>query len=133
MEEKIQSELNIEANILNGTIHLAKSRYIMGQSSVSSTCLPMESSSEFSAATVCEIQEEDGVQQYKVVENKSDDTVNPIKWFGVLVPQNLYKAQTIFQNTVNYVVECVNIQIQLNDIMNKVCMLKQYQNLSKNT
>ncbi|CAH2054557.1 unnamed protein product, partial [Iphiclides podalirius] len=50
MEDKMQCELNIESSINNGSIHLAKSRYIMGQSSVSMARLPMESSPEFAAS-----------------------------------------------------------------------------------
>lgn len=126
MEEKMQCELNIESNINSGSLHLAKTRYIMGQSSVSTARLPMESSPEFSASTICETSEEDGVTQLKVVENSAENVVNPLRWFGVLVPQNMHKAQSIFQNTVNYVVECVNVQLQLQENIKNVEALKEY-------
>ncbi|XP_026761418.2 coiled-coil domain-containing protein 115 [Galleria mellonella] len=131
MEEKMVCELNIESCINNGSIHLAKSRYIMGQSSVSTARLPMESSPEFSALTTCETTEEDDVQQLKVVENNNKSKVNPIRWFGVLVPQNLHKAQSIFQNTINVVVECVNVQLQLFENMRNIDALKKYVCLAK--
>ncbi|CAB3233531.1 unnamed protein product [Arctia plantaginis] len=126
MEEKMRCELNIESSINNGSIHLAKSRYIMGQSSVSTARLPTESSSDFSASTVCETAEEDGVTQLKVVENEAEDTVNPLRWFGVLVPQNMHKAQSIFQNAINYVVECVNVQLQIQTNLKNMEVLRSY-------
>lgn len=133
MEEKMHCELNIESSIKNGSIHLAKSRYIMGQSSVSTTRLPTESSSDFSASTKCETTEEDGLKLMKVVENEAENTVNPLRWFGVLVPQNMHKAQSIFQNAINFVVECVNVQIQLQSNLKLIDMLKQYINSEKVT
>ncbi|XP_075984536.1 vacuolar ATPase assembly protein VMA22-like [Anticarsia gemmatalis] len=126
MEEKMRCELNIESSIKNGSIHLAKSRYIMGQSSVSTARLPTESSSDFSASTVCETTEEDGIKQLKVIENEAENTVNPIRWFGVLVPQNMHKAQSIFQNAINFVVECVNVQLQIHTNLKNIAMLKNY-------
>ncbi|XP_028158613.1 coiled-coil domain-containing protein 115 [Ostrinia nubilalis] len=127
IEEKMRCEMNIESSINNGSIHLAKSRYIMGQSSVSTARLPVENSPEFSASAVCETTpDDDGIMQFKVAESKAENTVNPMRWFGVLVPQNLHKAQGIFQNAINYVVECVNVQLQLLDNMKKMDMLKKY-------
>ncbi|XP_026735576.1 coiled-coil domain-containing protein 115 [Trichoplusia ni] len=128
MEEKMRCELNIESSIKNGSIHLAKSRYIMGQSAVSTARLPTESSADFSASTVCETVEEDGIKQIKVIENDAENTVNPLRWFGVLVPQNMHKAQNIFQNTINFIVECVNVQVQLQTNLKYIGMLRQYIN-----
>lgn len=133
IEEKMCCELNIESSIKNGSIHLAKTRYIMGQNSVSSAKLPTDGSSEFSASTVCETIEEDGVKQFKVVENNAENTVNPLHWFGVLVPQNLHRAQNIFQNTINFVAECVNVQLQLHDNMRNMKMLEDYKNMLQST
>lgn len=129
MEEKMQCELNIQSSINNGSIHLAKSRYIMGQSSVSITRLPTESSPDFAASTLCETIKEDNVKQLKVVENTAENTVNPLRWFGVLVPQNLHKAQSIFQNTINFVVECANVQMQIQNNLNIIVLLKKYKML----
>lgn len=128
MEEKLTCELNIESSINNGSIHLAKSRYIMGQSSVSTAKLPMESSPEFAASTKCETTDDDGMKQLKLIEN-TENTVNPIRWFGVLVPQNLHKAQSIFQNAVNFVVECVNVQLQLYENMKSMEALRKYKSI----
>ncbi|XP_049870860.1 coiled-coil domain-containing protein 115 [Pectinophora gossypiella] len=133
IEDKIRCEMNIETNINNGSFQLAKSRYIMGHSAITATKLPMENSPEFSASTVCETTEEDGVMQLKAVKSETEDTVNPVRWFGVLVPQNLHAAQGIFQNAINYVVECVNIQLQLNENCNNIATLKQYKGTLRST
>uniref|UniRef100_S4NK48 Vacuolar ATPase assembly protein VMA22 n=1 Tax=Pararge aegeria TaxID=116150 RepID=S4NK48_9NEOP len=127
MEDKMACELNIEKSINNGSIHLAKSRYIMGQSSVSKERLPTESSSEFSASVTCESVEEDNIRQLKVVET-DEANVNPLRWFGVLVPQNLYRAKSIFQNTVNFIVECANVQLQIIENIKNIEALKYYKN-----
>ncbi|GBP38900.1 Coiled-coil domain-containing protein 115 [Eumeta japonica] len=129
MEEKMRCELNIESSINSGSIHLAKSRYIMGHKSVSATQLPTENSPDFSASIICETEDEDGVQQLKVSDNDAEDKVNPIKWFGVLVPQNLHRAQAIFHNAINYIVECVNVQKQLDDVIYNIHLLKRYKSI----
>lgn len=133
MEEKMQCELIIESSINNGTINLAKSRYIMGQSSVSTARLPTEYSPDFSASTLCEAVEEDGVKQLKVVDNIGESKVNPLRWFGVLVPQNLHKAQGIFQNTINYIIDCVNIQLQILKNLEDIEALKIYKTLGQSS
>lgn len=125
----MRCELNIETSIHNGSLHLAKSRYIMGQTSVSAAKLPVEGSAEFRASTVCEALEEDGVKQLKVVENNTDNTSNPLRWFGVLVPQNLHRARNIFQSTINFVVECVNVQLQILDNMKNIETLNEYKKI----
>lgn len=129
MEEKMLCELNIETSINNGSLHLAKSRYIMGQTSVSAAKLPVEGSAEFKASTVCEALEEDGVKQLKVMESNTDNTSNPLRWFGVLVPQNLHKARNIFQSATNYVVECVNVQLQIHENMKNIKVLNDYKKI----
>lgn len=101
----------------------------MGHSSVSITRLPTESSPDFAASTLCETVEEDGVKQLQVVENTAENTVNPLRWFGVLVPQNLHKAQGIFQNTINFVVECANVQLQMQNNFKNIECLKKYKSL----
>lgn len=127
MEDKMACEMNIEKSLNNGYIHLAKSRYIMGQNSVSKERLPTDNTPEFSALTTCETIEEDNLKQLKVIINDTS-SVNPIHWFGVLVPQNLHKAKGIFQNAVNFVVECVNIQVNLIETLKNINILKQYKN-----
>ncbi|XP_047998841.1 coiled-coil domain-containing protein 115 [Leguminivora glycinivorella] len=128
MEEKMQNVINVETRIHEGSIHLAKSRYIMGQTSVSTARLPTESSPEFSASVLVQSSEH---QQFQVVENKAEDTINPLKWFGILVPQNMHKAREIFQNTVRYVVECAGIQYQIHQNMTDFGILQRYKEYVK--
>ncbi|KAJ2947484.1 hypothetical protein O0L34_g17270 [Tuta absoluta] len=129
MEDKLRYELNIESSINNGSYQLAKSRYIMGQTSISATKLPTEGSPEFSASTVCESTEEDGVTQLRAAKSERENTVNPMHWFGVLVPQNLHLAKGIFQNAINHVVECVNVQLQIVDNMKNISILQLYKSI----
>lgn len=126
MEEKMKYELIMESNIKHGSIHLAKSRYIMGQTSVSTTRLPVENSPEFSASTVCEETVIDNNKQLQVVENNDSNTVNPLHWFGILVPQNLHEAKKVFRRTIDVVVDCVNLQLRLLENMKNMEALKQY-------
>ncbi|XP_045454516.1 coiled-coil domain-containing protein 115 [Melitaea cinxia] len=133
IEDKMCCELNIETGINNGCIHLAKSRYIMGQNSVSKERLPTESSPEFSASVTCDSILEDNVKQLKISNADTGScVVNPLNWFGVLVPQNLHKSKDIFKNTVNYVVECVNIQLKILENISNIEALKKYKSTISN-
>lgn len=129
MEEKMQNELHIENNIKDGCLEFAKSRYIMGQSAVSATCLPTESSVEFSASQVCQKDEENGIPKLKLLDNDAENTVNPMKWFGVLVPSHMHRAQSYFKRTTEFVIDCVNVQLQLIDVINKIALLKLYKKI----
>lgn len=95
----------------------------MGQSAVSTARLPTESSPEFSASVHTEASEE---KQFIVVENNDENTINPLRWFGILVPQSMHKAQEIFKNTISYVVDCANIQFQISENIRNLNMLEKY-------
>lgn len=127
MEDKVQSQLNVENALKSGSIHLAKSRYIMGQNAISTLQLPTENTSDYMAMAKVEkndVNEETiKYEQYSLVD--PEDTVsNPIKLFGVLVPQNLHQAQNIFKKCVEYIVESVNIDKKLNIIIEEITKLK---------
>ena len=68
----------------------------------------------------------------KLDPSNKDDNVdqiqNPIKWFGVLVPQSLKSAQKHFQEAVYLSVELANIQAQLQSSINKIKSLKPLRN-----
>lgn len=128
MEDKMNYEVKIESSLNEGNIHLAKTRYIMGQNSVSTARLPTENSPDFAATFICESVEEDNVKQFILTESKANNVVNPLRWFGVLVPQNLHKAQSIFKGTINYVVECINVQLQIQENINNINILRTYLN-----
>lgn len=127
MEGKVQSQMNVENAMKNGNIHLAKSRYIMGQSAISTVQLPTENTLDFTAISKVEKNDvdEDSLkyQQYSLVDAE-DAVANPIKLFGVLVPLNLHQAQNVFKKCVEYVVESVNIDKKLNTIIDEMARLK---------
>ncbi|XP_073966980.1 coiled-coil domain-containing protein 115-like [Choristoneura fumiferana] len=123
MEEKINNEIIIESKIHEGSIHLAKSRYIMGQTAVSTARLPTESSPEFSASVHTKASEE---KQFNAIESNDADTINPLRWFGILVPRNMHKAQEIFQSTITSVVECANIQFQISENIRNMNILEKF-------
>lgn len=58
-------------------------------------------------------------QSPKVVSISKD----PMKWFGVLVPQNMKYAQSNFCTALDYVVQCANIQSEMNLIRSKYLAL----------
>ncbi|XP_066999047.1 coiled-coil domain-containing protein 115 [Anabrus simplex] len=46
-------------------------------------------------------------------DEESAKIIDPLKWFGVLVPQNLRRAQTCFRTVLQLVVEIATIQSEL--------------------
>ncbi|KAJ8959120.1 hypothetical protein NQ318_022377 [Aromia moschata] len=131
MEEEIQLKLIMENSMCGGEGHLAKARYIMGQSNVSFLQLPTENSTEFSAVTKVFTNEEDKLYgeksfELRVVKKDEDETVHdPLKWFGYLVPQNLNYAQNMFRQALQWAIEALNIQTQLRETVRKIEQLKQ--------
>ena len=45
--------------------------------------------------------------------NKETHHEDPIKWFGILVPQSLRTARENFEKSIELVIECVNIEQRL--------------------
>lgn len=126
IEEEIQTKLNIENTMSSGESHLAKSRYIVGQNNVSAIQLPTEKSPECTA-TVKVYQNEDeklfNRKSYEIqLTTKSEDenVQDPLKWFGVLVPQNLTYAQNMFRQALQWSIKAVNIQTQLCQTIDKI-------------
>ena len=48
---------------------------------------------------------------------KKSDNDNPLKWFGILVPNSLKQSQKCFQKAVERSVECANIQNEINGVI----------------
>ncbi|XP_075227512.1 vacuolar ATPase assembly protein VMA22 [Lycorma delicatula] len=170
MNDLIQCKLNIEKAVKNGSLDLAKARYIMGNRNVSSLQLPTEDGSEVQALTTVisskdeisnlnnlsyqlkrispqekqrspktsikqrstkeyeefiELDEEES-QPLLLQSSESKSAVqDPIKWFGVLVPQNLRQGQAWFQKAIELAVQSANIQAELD------ASRIQFQNLLK--
>ncbi|CAG9813874.1 unnamed protein product [Phaedon cochleariae] len=137
MEKEIEMKLNVENSMCQGESHLAKARYIMGQNNVSSIQLPTENTPEFSAALKVHSEESSqvlGGKSYDLVAiKKTEDqsVVDPMRWFGLLVPLNLSHAQTMFKQALQWTVQAANVQSQLTDMMKILCGLKQFKSQYK--
>lgn len=141
MNQYILCKKNIENHIRSGCLNLAKARYITGNRSISSLQLPTEDAVGINAKFKVSSRIENGIKQFKSIELDvnditedlnninidSDDTTkkikrfknDPLKWFGFLVPQNLKKSKVLFENCLEIVIECANIQSELLYYMDK--------------
>lgn len=130
IEEEIQTKLNIENAMSLGETNLAKARYIMGQNKVSAIQLPTENSPEFTAVVKIHPSESDKLfenKSYEIQLTQKNDNTNvqdPIKWFGVLVPQTLTQAQKMFRQALQWTVKAANIQTELNETIENINKLK---------
>nr|CAH7740079.1 unnamed protein product [Callosobruchus chinensis] len=137
IEEEVQLKLNLENAMIEGETHLAKSRYIMGHNNVSALQLPTEDSNEFSASI--KVTEHDSETlfdnpelQLKSVKKSEDESVQePLRWFGVLVPQNLTRSQNMFKQALQWAVQAVNVQTRLTETINKIGVLKEAKEKAK--
>ncbi|KAK9498993.1 hypothetical protein O3M35_003518 [Rhynocoris fuscipes] len=153
MKEYIDVKLNIEDVIKTGCLHLAKSRYIMGNRNVSALQLPTEDSDNITASTTIitkenndtgeNLKNNDNEIRQRLKDNKpidkddnnsenntttkSSTIKDPLKWFGVLIPQDMRQAQSNFNKAIEYVVECANIQLEMLSIEEKYkkCLAKK--------
>ncbi|XP_014248877.1 coiled-coil domain-containing protein 115-like [Cimex lectularius] len=144
MKDYIDVKLTLEELIKTGSLHLAKSRYIMGNRSVSVLQLPTEECQLNALVRVVEKdqdvdglslelnkldlkgKDEKGTKQRKKADETSDDETeldvkvqDPIKWFGVLTPQNLRQAQSSFAKALEYSVQCANLQLEMKQVQMK--------------
>ncbi|CAH1402509.1 unnamed protein product [Nezara viridula] len=140
MKEYIDVKRTLEEFIKSGALHLAKSRYIMGNRTVSALQLPAEDSNEFTAlAKVLSVKDSsdeiifdlnrlslsDFSKNVKSRHPKPDKSgseetndlnnciQDPLKWFGVLVPQNMRQAQSSFSKALEYVIQATNLQLEM--------------------
>ncbi|KAL1138643.1 hypothetical protein AAG570_008705 [Ranatra chinensis] len=151
MKEYIDCKVDIEDLVKSGSLHLAKSRYIMGNKSVSALQLPTEDRGEICAQTTLLTSKDksgsmenitlelkrlsfgdslldktsEGLKSRSKDKDQSPDCgeskkiQDPLKWFGVLVPQNLRHAQSCFNRAIDLVVQCVNIQLEMDSTKKK--------------
>lgn len=135
MEQHIQHKLSIENEMKEGEYSLAKSRYVMGHKNVSVLQLPTSDSDCFSAAAV--VNGEDDAKLFgsrsldlqirkQAGELDEDEVVNPMKWFGVLVPQSLHNAQSKYRQALLWCIQSANVQSRLRETCNKISQLKDY-------
>ena len=122
MEQHIETKINLERCMCDGETYLAKSRYIMGQNKVSALQLPTEDSPEINASAVIHSEKDDTVYGQKLfdleLKNSKDPdyhSQNPLRWFGILVPQDLHNAQTKYKQALAWCVQSANVQTKLNE------------------
>ncbi|PSN39621.1 hypothetical protein C0J52_13802 [Blattella germanica] len=150
MEEYIKCKMRMEDMVKASCLDLAKARYIMGNHSVSQLQLPTEESDNVTASTTVVSKDENkrkveckvfrlqkegetdkgGVRQRTTEQDstkgeKNGTVSDPLKWFGYLVPQNLRQAQKGFKNVLELVMECANIQSELEASRKKCNELKK--------
>lgn len=128
IEQSVQCKRNIEISTNSGQLLLAKSRYIQGPQSASVSKLPTENSNEFNALKriiTTDVATEDlqlELETHKV--DKDNGFIDPLRWFGVLVPRSLQMAQEQFNTALSYVVESANISLKLNKTISSILLLR---------
>lgn len=134
MEEKIVANIELEKLLRDGHIELAKARYIQGKETVGMLQVPVDEeqlSSLFNLETSLLKSEKKDVEvpHFDIsmkLKTSEGDLQDPIKWFGVLVPQSLKNAQKRFQEALYLVVKLANIQAKLLAIPTELNALKDF-------
>ena len=104
LDEQLVLMTKMSSLLTNGFIDLAKTRYIKGESTVSTTQIPGEDSVFEAVVKV------DRDVNNRLSLKKNEETSDPIKWFGVLVPTSLKQSQTAFSKALETAVDLVNIR-----------------------
>ncbi|XP_011637880.1 coiled-coil domain-containing protein 115-like [Pogonomyrmex barbatus] len=125
MEEKVRENIQMEALLKDGHIELAKAKYIRGKENISILQVPNNKdtvTSLFDLETKMTT-DDDTVPCFDISFKKSNDVDepgDPIKWFGVLVPQNLKNSQKRFQESIYLAAKIANIQAELISVFSKL-------------
>lgn len=127
MEEKVRTNIQMETLLKDGHIELAKAKYIRGKENISILQIPNNEdivTSLFNLETKVTNESDDTTACFDISLRKSNDEVDkltdPIKWFGVLVPQNLRNSQKRFQESVYLATRVANIQAELTSVLSKL-------------
>lgn len=127
IEEKVSVTLQMEELLREGHIELAKARYIRGMENIGLLQVPVEAD-RFESLFEIQRNDEGSVIEFDVVNKKKNNDgeaiQDPIKWFGVLVPQNLRNAQKRFQAVLQISAKCANICTQILATEKKIEKLK---------
>lgn len=101
---------------INNNINLY-SRYAQGPQTVTMSQLPSEDGREFNALkTIKRTNNEFDAPEFDLElhdVDKETDHVEPINWFGILVPQSLRTAQDRYEKAIELVVESANVEQRL--------------------
>ncbi|XP_011874115.1 PREDICTED: coiled-coil domain-containing protein 115 [Vollenhovia emeryi] len=127
MEEKIRGNVQMETLLKDGHIELAKAKYIRGKENISMLQVPNNEdtvTSLFDLETKTTDEDNDSVLCFDISFKKSSDDADgpgdPLKWFGVLVPQNLRNSQKRFQESVYFAAKIANVQAELISVLSKL-------------
>lgn len=126
VEQLVLCKIEIETTTNAGQLMLAKSRYIDGAQSVTGSRLPTENSAHFKALkTVNESENVELNLELNVQKaDKANGFIDPIRWFGVLVPRSLQLARDRFNRAIEITVECANIQLKLVQCIRIILLLR---------
>ena len=146
MNQYIACKMNLENHIRSGCLDLAKARYLTSNRNISSLQLPSEDAIGVTAKfrVLSSTSNQDDVKIFESVRNEveiltqgmekvslaNDDSSiktkrlkqisnDPLKWFGILVPQDLRNSQKMFEKCLEIAIESSNIQSQLIHCMNR--------------
>ncbi|XP_028047799.1 coiled-coil domain-containing protein 115 [Monomorium pharaonis] len=124
MEEKICGNIQMETLLKDGYIELAKAKYIRGKENISMLQVPNNEDTVTSLFDLETKMNEHNVPCFDISFKKLSDPAeglgDPIKWFGVLVPQNLRNSQKRFQDSVNLATKIANVQEELISVLSKL-------------
>lgn len=91
-------------------------RYSEGQNAVSASKLPDEGTELCALRTIQRNEDEVGSIQFELECHSVDKETHhedPIKWFGILVPQSLRTARENFEKSIELAIESANIEQRL--------------------
>ncbi|XP_017881702.1 coiled-coil domain-containing protein 115-like [Ceratina calcarata] len=127
LEEKIIVNVQMEKILRDGYIELAKAKYIRGKENISVLQIPAD---DEKVVTLFELETKLTEETGKIVPNfdislknmeeSGNEIQDPIKWFGVLVPQSLRTAQKRFQESLYVAVRAANIQAEITSVVDKL-------------
>lgn len=125
VEEKVSVTVQMEELLREGHIELAKARYVRGTDTVGILQIPAETGQIESLFEVHRYSDdEQSFPQLEVISKKVNDSgkdiQDPIKWFGVLVPQSLRNAQKRFQAALQLSGKCANVRSEIISVTNKL-------------
>lgn len=121
MEQEVRLKTTIEAVTNDGQLDLAYTRFTKGAHTVSAVQLPTEDYKDFKALnSLTEETDELGNRKLELDRHPVDREagfIDPVRWFGILIPPTLQTARDKFSRALEYVVECGNVQIQLRNVL----------------
>ncbi len=104
VDEQLVLMSKVSSLLTSGFIDLAKSRYISGEKTVSTTQIPGEDSVVEAVTTV------NRTSTNRLTVSRNEEGSDPIKWFGVLVPSSLRQSQQAFKQVLETAVDIINIR-----------------------